>query len=155
MVKFQESALDRTFAALSDPTRRALLARLGDNEGLSVSALAAPFAMSLPAVMKHLDVLSDAGLIERRKTGRTVSCQLKAAPMQNAMNWLNRYQHFWTERLDRLAAFVEDEPWPPSPKLPSPKPPGSTPPASRASPSNVVSMRRRKKSTPRGRSPRN
>ena len=65
MVKFQDATLDRTFAALSDPTRRALLARLVEQDGLSVSALAEPFSMSLPAVMKHLDVLARANLIER------------------------------------------------------------------------------------------
>ena len=67
MVKYSEEVLDRTFAALADPTRRALVARLGDRESLSVSELAQPFAMSLPAIMKHLDVLSDAGLIAREK----------------------------------------------------------------------------------------
>jgi DNA-binding transcriptional ArsR family regulator len=144
MVKYQEAALDRTFAALSDPTRRALLARLGDNARLSVSDLARPFSMSLPAIMKHLDVLSDAGLIARTKVGRTVSCQLQAAPMETAMDWLIRYQRFWSHQLDRLSAFVEEKSCPPVP----PSPP------SQASPSNVVSMRRRKKSTPRGRSPR-
>ena len=71
MVKHQDTTLDRTFAALSDPTRRALLAQLGETESLSISELARPFAMSLPAVMKHLDVLSDAGLISRSKTGRS------------------------------------------------------------------------------------
>jgi DNA-binding transcriptional ArsR family regulator len=146
MVKYQQPALDRTFAALSDSTRRALLARLGDEENMSVSELARPFSMSLPAVMKHLDVLSDAGLITRSKTGRTVSCRLKAAPMENAMNWLTRYQRFWSEQLDRLAAFVEKDSCPPT------RAPAST--SSRASPSNVVSMHRRKKSTPHGRSPR-
>jgi DNA-binding transcriptional ArsR family regulator len=145
MVKFQQGALDRTFAALSDPTRRALLARLSDDDGLSISELAQPFAMSLPAVMKHLDVLSDAGLVTRTKVGRTVSCQLETAPMEDAMNWLTRYQRFWTKQLDRLAAFVEEDSCPPAPT--------STPPSSRASPSNVVSMRRRKKSTPPGRTP--
>ena len=65
--------------------------------------------MSLPAIMKHLDVLSDAGLIVRIKTGRTVACQLNADPMQAAMDWLERYQRFWSEQLDRLAAFVEEE----------------------------------------------
>ena len=59
--------------------------------------------------MKHLDVLSDAGLIERTKSGRTVTCQLKAAPMEQAMNWLARYERYWTEQLDRLAAFLEEE----------------------------------------------
>ena len=105
MVKYQDEALDRTFAALSDPTRRALLARLGDRESLSVSELAQPFSMSLPAIMKHLDVLSDAGLIAREKTGRTVACRLTASPMEQAMDWLNRYQRFWSDNLDRLAAF--------------------------------------------------
>src|SRR5687767_9521357 len=72
MVKYQAASLDRTFAALADPTRRALIARLGAAPQLSVSELAQPLPMSLPAVMKHLDVLSDAGLVTRSKTGRTV-----------------------------------------------------------------------------------
>ncbi len=107
MVKFQEPALDRTFAALSDPTRRALLARLESGEDLSVSELARPLPMSLPAVMKHLDVLSDAGLITREKTGRTVSCRINAAPMEDAMKWLVQYQRFWEMSLERLAKFLE------------------------------------------------
>ena len=86
-----------------------------DRESLSVSELAQPFSMSLPAIMKHLDVLSDAGLIAREKTGRTVACRLTAQPMEQAMEWLNRYQRFWSDALDRLAAFVEEDPWPPSP----------------------------------------
>jgi len=109
MVKYQHDSLDRTFAALADPTRRALLARLEQDDGLSVSDLARPFAMTLPAVMKHLDVLSDAGLISRSKTGRTVACRLKAGPMQEAMSWLERYERFWSGQLDRLAALVESE----------------------------------------------
>jgi DNA-binding transcriptional ArsR family regulator len=108
MVKFQEAQLDRTFSALSDPTRRALLARLEGAETLSVSELAQPFAMSLPAVMKHLDVLSDAGLITRSKTGRTVSCRLNADPMEEAMSWLAHYQRFWTKRLDALEAMLNE-----------------------------------------------
>jgi DNA-binding transcriptional ArsR family regulator len=147
MVKYQDSPLDRTFAALSDPTRRALVARLTEQGSLSVSELAQPFSMSLPAVMKHLDVLSDAGLVRRTKTGRTVACQLEAEPMEHAMNWLNRYLRFWSERLDRLAAMLEEESCPQSPPEPAP-------PSSQASPSNVVSMPRRKKSTPRGPTPR-
>lgn len=107
MVKFQNTQLDRTFSALSDPTRRALLARLEAEDGLSVSELAQPFPVSLPAIMKHLDVLSDAGLITRTKTGRTVSCRLNAAPMEEAMGWLARYQRFWTQRLDALEALLE------------------------------------------------
>ncbi|SED11174.1 transcriptional regulator, ArsR family [Rhizobiales bacterium GAS191] len=109
MVNYQDPALDRVFAALADPTRRALLAQLEQQEGLSVSELARPFAMSLPAVMKHLDVLSDAGLVRRVKTGRTVACSLTAAPMADAMNWLARYRRFWSEQLDRLAAFLDEE----------------------------------------------
>jgi DNA-binding transcriptional ArsR family regulator len=109
MVKSHEPDLDRTFAALSDPTRRALIARLNAEQPLSVSELARPFAMSLPAVMKHLDVLSDAGLVMRKKTGRTVACELNAAPMREAVAWLERYQRFWNESLDRLAALVEDK----------------------------------------------
>lgn len=109
MVNQNAHSLDRTFAALSDPTRRALLARLEGEEGLSVSALAEPFAMSLPAVMKHLDVLGSAGLVSRTKVGRTVTCRLEAAPMQQAMAWLERYSAYWDAQLDRLAAFVEAE----------------------------------------------
>jgi DNA-binding transcriptional ArsR family regulator len=150
MVKHSEDVLDRTFAALADPTRRALVARLGDRASLSVSELAQPFAMSLPAIMKHLDVLSDAGLIAREKTGRTVACRLTAKPMEQAMDWLNRYQRFWSDNLDRLAAFVEEDQWPvnqaPSQVLPAT--PASQP--SQALPSNAVSMRRPRKSTPRG-----
>ena len=97
------------FAALADPTRRALLAELGAREGLSISELARPLPMSLPAVMKHLDVLSDAGLVTRTKTGRTVTCQLAAAPMEEAMAWLARYQRFWSASLDRLAEYVEEQ----------------------------------------------
>ena len=107
MVKFQETQLDRTFSALADPTRRALLARLEREDGLSVSELAKPFPVSLPAIMKHLDVLSDAGLVTRTKAGRTVSCRLNAEPMEEAMGWLARYQRFWTERLDALEALLE------------------------------------------------
>lgn len=107
MVKFQDAQLDRTFAALADPTRRALLARLEREDGLSVSELAKPFPVSLPAIMKHLDVLTDAGLLTRTKAGRTVSCHLNAEPMEEAMGWLTRYQRFWTERLDALEALLE------------------------------------------------
>ncbi len=98
--------LDRTFAALSDPTRRAILARLERDEA-TVSALAAPLTIKLPAVMKHLAVLDDAGLITRRKAGRTVTVRLAARPMREAMAWLRRYERFWSPRLDRLAALDE------------------------------------------------
>jgi DNA-binding transcriptional ArsR family regulator len=138
MVDYRDEQLDRAFAALADPTRRAILERLAGENGLAVSEIARPFAVSLPAVMKHLDVLARARLIERHKSGRTVRCRLKAAPMETAMQWLARYERFWTERLDALAKFVEEE------SCPSPKAP--------ASPSSASSKRRRKKSSPPGRS---
>lgn len=109
MVKYQEDVLDRTFAALSDPTRRALLARLEAGDDMSVSDLARPLPMSLPAVMKHLDVLGDAGLITRSKEGRTVAVRLSPGPMEEAMNWLRRYERFWSMSLDRLTAYAEAE----------------------------------------------
>jgi len=151
MVKYQDEALDRTFAALSDPTRRALLARLGERDGLSVSELAAPFPVSLPAIMKHLDVLNEAGLIVREKTGRIVACRLTAQPMEQAMDWLNRYAQFWSEKFDRLAAFVEEEKWPPSAPSPAQR---SKRPNAQASPSRAGSARGRKRSTLPGRKPR-
>lgn len=110
MVNQSPSDLDRVFAAMADPTRRRILTRLAEEEGLSVSALARPLPISLPAVMKHLDVLEAAGLVARQKTGRVVACRLNAAPMEEAMAWLSRYQRFWGESLDRLAAMVEEQP---------------------------------------------
>jgi DNA-binding transcriptional ArsR family regulator len=139
MVKFSAAPLDRTFAALSDATRRALVMRLAQQPGLSVSELAAPFAMSLPAVMKHLDVLSDAGLVRRTKAGRTVACRLDAEPMRDAFEWLNRYEKFWSERLSSLAAFLEEESWQ-SNRRPKPS-------RNRASRSSAGSRRRRPKSS--------
>jgi len=108
MAKYSAS-LDQTFAALVDPTRRAILARLEREGDATVSQLAQPFAIKLPAVMKHLDVLGHAGLIERVKVGRTVTVRLSPAPMQEAMDWLRRYEHFWTHSLDRLAAYAESQ----------------------------------------------
>jgi DNA-binding transcriptional ArsR family regulator len=138
MVYYRPTALDRTFAALADPTRRALLARLSETEsGVSVSELAKPFAMSLPAVMKHLDVLSDAGLVTRNKSGRTVACRLRAEPMHEANEWLNRYQRFWTGRLDQLAVFLEEDSCPP-------------PLSNQASPSDAVSTHAPPKSSKLG-----
>jgi DNA-binding transcriptional ArsR family regulator len=99
--------LDRTFAALVDPTRRAILARLEQEDGTSISELAKPFAIKLPAVMKHLDVLDSAGLITRSKVGRTVTVRLSPDPMREAMEWLRRYERFWTGSLDRLATYAE------------------------------------------------
>ena len=101
--------LDRVFKALSDPTRRALLVSLRQKPRLTVSELGRPFPITMAAVLKHLEVLSDAGLIERTKKGRTVSCALKAAPMKQAVAWLNSYEQFWSGALDRLTAFAEQE----------------------------------------------
>ena len=106
MVNYNDR-LDRTFAALVDPTRRAILAKLERKGALSVSELAAPFEIKLPAVMKHLDVLSDAGLITRAKAGRTVTVRLRPQPMREAMEWLRRYERFWSASLDRLAIYAE------------------------------------------------
>ncbi|HEY3786273.1 MAG TPA: metalloregulator ArsR/SmtB family transcription factor [Steroidobacteraceae bacterium] len=106
MVNYQ-ARLDVTFAALVDPTRRAILAQLERQESASVSELAAPFKIRLPAVMKHLDVLAGAGLITRVKSGRTVTVRLRPQPMREAMRWLSRYERFWSGGLDRLAAHAE------------------------------------------------
>lgn len=90
-----------------DPTRRAILARLERQGTASVTDLARPFAIKLPAVMKHLDVLDGAGLITRSKVGRTVTVHLRPDPMREAMDWLRRYERFWSTSLDRLAAYAE------------------------------------------------
>jgi DNA-binding transcriptional ArsR family regulator len=108
MVNYQER-LTRTFAALVDPTRRAILAQLERKQGASISELAEPFAIKLPAVMKHLDVLDDAGLVTRSKSGRTVTVRLRPQPMREAMEWLRRYEHFWAASIDRLTAYAESE----------------------------------------------
>jgi DNA-binding transcriptional ArsR family regulator len=107
VVNYKSQDLDRVFATLSDPTRRAILARLAQEDSLTISALAEPFAIKLPAVMKHLDVLSDAGLITRAKDGRTVHVRLSPKPLRGATEWLRRYERFWSPTLDRLAAHAE------------------------------------------------
>lgn len=107
MVNQKERRLDRVFAALVDGTRREILARLEHEDGVSVSELAKPFAIKLPAVMKHLGVLHEAGLITRSKEGRVVTVRLRAEPMKEAQEWLRRYERFWSKTLDRLAALAE------------------------------------------------
>jgi DNA-binding transcriptional ArsR family regulator len=109
MVKYKEARMNRTFSALSDPTRRNVLLRLRKEPGLSVTELARPLSLKLPGMMKHLDVLSDAGLITRTKTGRTVSVRLSVSPMREAMEWLSRYERLWTISIDRLVALVEED----------------------------------------------
>ena len=106
MVNSQER-LARTFMALVDPTRRAILAQLERRDGASISELAKPFTIHLPAVMKHLDVLVNAGLVTRTKAGRTVTVRLRPQPMREAVDWLRRYERFWSMSLDRLAAYAE------------------------------------------------
>jgi len=97
--------LSATFAALADPTRRAILARLTSGEA-SVTALAEPFEMSLPAVSKHLKVLERAGLIARGREAQWRPCRLKADPLKDADEWLERYRRFWEESFDRLDEYL-------------------------------------------------
>jgi DNA-binding transcriptional ArsR family regulator len=106
MVNYSAPSLDRTFSALSDPTRRAILGRLAQGEA-TVTELARPFDMSLPAVSKHLRVLENAGLLTRRKEGRIHHVGLAAAPLQGAADWLDFYRSFWEARFDSLADFLE------------------------------------------------
>ncbi len=94
MATREAEALDRTFAALADPTRRAMVERLAKGGRLAISDLAAPFSMSLPAVLKHVGVLTDAGLVSRVKVGRTVFCGLLAAPLGMALSWLGKYEGY-------------------------------------------------------------
>jgi DNA-binding transcriptional ArsR family regulator len=99
--------LSRTFSALADPTRRAILARLSSGEA-SVTELAEPFDMSLPAVSKHLKVLQRAGLIVRGRTAQWRPCRLDAAPLKDASNWLEHYRLFWEQSLDSLEAYLTE-----------------------------------------------
>ena len=107
MVNYNHEALDNTFAALSDPTRRAILARLAGGEA-QVSELAEPFGISLPAVSKHLKVLEKARLIQRRKSGRIHRFTVNPEPIVTAKSWIERYQHFWEQQLDALGDFLEE-----------------------------------------------
>jgi DNA-binding transcriptional ArsR family regulator len=109
MVKYSE--LDATFGALADPTRRAILASLMLGEA-SITELAKPHRMSLPAVMKHIRVLEQAGLVSQEKVGRTRNCRLEARPLKDAEEWIAQYEQFWEGALDNLERFLsqpEDE----------------------------------------------
>jgi DNA-binding transcriptional ArsR family regulator len=99
--------LSATFSALSDPTRRAILARLTTGE-TTVTELAEPFAMSLPAISKHLKVLERAGLIARGREAQWRPCRLEAARLKEASDWLERYRQFWEQSLDRLESYLEE-----------------------------------------------
>ena len=101
--------LDTVFGALADPTRRAILARLAAGE-TSVTELAAPFDMTLPAVSKHLKVLERAGLITRGREAQWRPCRLDAAPLREAADWVGRYQRFWEERYDHLDEYLRAMP---------------------------------------------
>jgi len=102
-----EAALDAVFGALADPVRRAILARL-DGAELLVSELAAPFAISLQAVSKHIQVLVRAGLVTQQRSGRVSRCRLDAGPIYAAAVWLNRYSKYWQAQFDLLAATLHD-----------------------------------------------
>ena len=107
MIKYQTEALNSTFAALADPTRRAILERLSHGDS-SVTELAEPFDVSLPAISKQLRVLERAGLLVQQKDGRVRRCHLEAQPMKAAVDWIGQYQRFWDNQLESLAAYLED-----------------------------------------------
>ena len=107
MVKCSSRLLNRTFAALADPTRRLILQSLAQGDRC-VTDLARPHAMSLPAVSKHLRVLENAGLIRRRRCGRVHRLKLEAAPMKQASQWMEEYRQFWEQRLDRLDEYLTE-----------------------------------------------
>jgi DNA-binding transcriptional ArsR family regulator len=99
--------LSATFGALADPTRRAILVRLAQGEA-SVTELAAPFAMSLPAISKHLKVLEKAGLIRRGREGTWRPCRLEVEPLQEAVSWIEQHAKAWEERFDRLEDYLRE-----------------------------------------------
>jgi DNA-binding transcriptional ArsR family regulator len=98
--------LSQVFAALADPTRRAILARLSKGEA-SVNEIAEPFDITLPAVSKHLKVLEKAGLIERTRSAQYRPCRLQAAPLRDAADWIDHYRQYWEESFDRLDAYLK------------------------------------------------
>ncbi len=123
--------LTATFAALADPTRRAILGRLAKGQS-SVTELASPFKMTMPAISKHLKVLEKAGLIERGRDAQWRPCRLKAKPLEEAADWIDQYRQFWEESFDRLDAYLQEiqrkeaeaaaEPSPLNPDANSPEP---------------------------------
>src|SRR5262249_39130336 len=139
------TALDATFGALADPTRRGILAHLARRPRATVGELARPFDVSLPAISRHLRVLETAGLLARDREGRVHRCRVLPGPIREARDWLERYPEFWESRLDSLEKFLtetepeEDEPW--------------IRPRRRVSPSDARSPRRAKGSSARGRRP--
>jgi len=144
MVNYSAAPLDATFGALADPTRRAILARLARGEAM-VTELAEPFAMSLPAISKHLRVLESAGLLQREIDGRIHRCRLAAEPMKDAAAWIAQYRAFWETQFDALEKYLEatagmeKKKWQPQSK-----------PRNSRSKSAARSRRPAKKSSPRG-----
>ncbi len=106
MVNSRAQQLDETFFALSDPTRRAIIARLADGD-TSVAELSEPFQISAPAISKHLRVLERAGLLAQQREGRGRRCRLLAEPLKEAAEWVETYRQFWEGQLDRLAEYLE------------------------------------------------
>jgi DNA-binding transcriptional ArsR family regulator len=120
MVNHRADSLDRTFGALADPTRRKILERLARGDA-RITELAQPFAMSLPAISRHIAVLERAGLLKRRRAGRVHHVKLNSVPMQRAYRWIDEYRRFWEGSLDSLAAYLERgdaKPSPPTKKTP-------------------------------------
>ena len=140
--------LSATFSALADPTRRAILARLASGE-TSVTELALPFQMTLPAVTKHLKVLERAGLISRSRIAQSRPCHIEPEPLRAATDWMVQYRHMWEARLDRLEDFLSRLQagqaaitGPPAPAvLPLPINPNATP---ALAPTRVINRRRKK-----------
>ena len=114
MVNYKDDTLSATFHALADPTRRAILARLAMGEE-RVCTLAEPFAMSLPAISKHLKVLEGAGLIRRTIDGRVHQCRLAPEPLDAANGWIEEHRKIWRQQFDRLARFLEQTSGPDAP----------------------------------------
>ncbi len=103
----EQDELSTVFAALADPTRRAILARLSQGEA-TVTELAEPFAMTMPAITKHLKVLEKAGLIERGREAQYRPCRLQAEPLRQALGWIDQYRRHWEEKFDRLDAYLQE-----------------------------------------------
>ena len=148
MVNYSGAALDATFQALADPTRRAILAKLASAPDTPVTELAQPFRISLPAVSRHLRVLESAGLLARRREGRVHRCRFVPGPMRTVSDWISHYERFWIERLEALKQYLETSPkeeaWPHPPEKPGRR---------KSSASRARSGRRGRASSARGRIP--
>jgi DNA-binding transcriptional ArsR family regulator len=150
MVNCGPAALNLTFGALADPTRRAILARLSRGQA-SVSELAAPFDMSLPAVLKHVSTLEEAGLVTAEKDGRVRRCRLETEPLDGALSWIARYRRFWDTQFDALEDYLrqtggEEETWRPQdpPRAASPSASRSRAPSRRRASGSSKPSRGRK-----------